>query len=565
MAKQLLGYILFITSWGVSAQQSTTGLLDLDVQESVYVHYNTNTLVTGETLYLKLYCYDQKSKQLSRLSKIAYVELLSEEGLLSRKKVALNNGVANVDFFMATNYNTGNYKIVCYTKWMLNQPEEKLFVQDIFVINPYSYNETQENNKVLDTVSEVKDFRVIKSDSQIILTKKTFATRERLSFQLANKEHVANGKFSISVRRLDSIEAFVEQHSITNISNKTIENSNSIHPKKYFPELRGEIISGYAYDKSGEALSNQTLTFSSAIPQQDFKLVTTDKNGYFNVVAEPAYGSTITFFDALNSDSEISKIVLDSIAPKTYEYQNKRFLNYTVRKNLEDRIQAAQIENAYYNFRKDSVLEIKENLIFNSKYIRTYILDDYERFESLKETFLEVTPEIYTKTAHGETKILVRDYENENNQVYGNTVIFVDGVYQKSHEALLAYSAKNVEKIQVINRGYILGDIIANGVILVYTKTKDFYVQAQTLESQKVKTLARLEPKKKYFKQEYYSNSNDRIPDYRYQLYWNPNFDPVKDEMYFYTSDVTGTFEMVIKGFTSSGDPYQTTTTFTVK
>ena len=63
---------------------------------------------------------------------------------------------------------------------------------------------------------------------------------------------------------------------------------------------------------------------------------------------------------------------------------------------------------------------------------------------------------------------------------------------------------------------------------------------------------------KNYFNQIYdNSKKSDRIPDYRSQLLWLPNFNLNKNEdsLYFYTSDNNGDYEISLEGFTNEGKP----------
>jgi len=64
--------------------------------------------------------------------------------------------------------------------------------------------------------------------------------------------------------------------------------------------------------------------------------------------------------------------------------------------------------------------------------------------------------------------------------------------------------------------------------------------------------------KKIYFKQVYDGSGKlKRIPDYRIQLLWLPNLEisSKTNEINFFTSDVNGTFEISLEGFTNNGDP----------
>ena len=69
------------------------------------------------------------------------------------------------------------------------------------------------------------------------------------------------------------------------------------------------------------------------------------------------------------------------------------------------------------------------------------------------------------------------------------------------------------------------------------------------------------EPSKSYYVQEYNSTASNaylRIPDFRNQLLWNPSLNLQKEQtIAFYTSDVPGTYEIVLKGFTSEGKPVE--------
>ena len=57
-----------------------------------------------------------------------------------------------------------------------------------------------------------------------------------------------------------------------------------------------------------------------------------------------------------------------------------------------------------------------------------------------------------------------------------------------------------------------------------------------------------------------------RIPDYRTQLYWNPNVEVATNEtVSFYTGDVPGTYIVDIKGVNSTGEVIQFHSTFIVK
>jgi hypothetical protein len=60
---------------------------------------------------------------------------------------------------------------------------------------------------------------------------------------------------------------------------------------------------------------------------------------------------------------------------------------------------------------------------------------------------------------------------------------------------------------------------------------------------------------RRYPSPDYDSATLDRIPDYRVQLLWDPNVTLTTKEygVHFYASDVPGTFQIVLEGYTIDG------------
>jgi hypothetical protein len=107
-------------------------------QEGIFVHHNATLLFAGEQLYYKVYCLDVKSRKLSGLSKVGYVELVGEDKQpVFRHKIRLTEGLGQGDFFIPTSVPTGSYKLIGYTQWMKNAGQGHFFQSDLNIINPY--------------------------------------------------------------------------------------------------------------------------------------------------------------------------------------------------------------------------------------------------------------------------------------------------------------------------------------------------------------------------------------------------------------------------------------------
>ena len=138
----LLALLLTYSASLVAQQTYKTNALSIqykDVsQEAVHVNYSSSVLFAGEYLFYKVFCINKDSRWLSALSKIAYVELISETGeVVFKHKVELVEGEANSEFFIPTAIESGSYKLIAYTRWMKNFGLSSFFQADIAIINPY--------------------------------------------------------------------------------------------------------------------------------------------------------------------------------------------------------------------------------------------------------------------------------------------------------------------------------------------------------------------------------------------------------------------------------------------
>ena len=101
-----------------------------------------------------------------------------------------------------------------------------------------------------------------------------------------------------------------------------------------------------------------------------------------------------------------------------------------------------------------------------------YVLDDYTRFNTLEETFIEFIPQVRTrKGAGGRPEIFVRLEETPGSRVFANTpsLVLLDGVPILDHERLLQYDPRLVQRIDVYPYTHYLGSRTFAGVVNLIT------------------------------------------------------------------------------------------------
>ena len=567
----VLTILFFQQNSTAQSKSSATELsaIDTKINESIFVTPNTNSLVTGETLRYKLFCLDKEKNTASIYSKIAYVALIDKNQInIFTQKLFLDKGTANGDYFIPTTLETGTYKLVAYTSWMLNKISPDFFNIEISIVNPYEIEGS--NNQIQTTTTEGRKYAAqelatpsnnTNTNITIEVAKKTYSNRENIDLKIkANTDDFANGAYTLSIRKVDGLllksKLNFDDYMTANTNRKV---DNTINPENLvLPELRGEIISGKIISKtSGKSLDNKNISIS--IPGKNFeiKISKTDQNGNFLFILDKPCPNSNLIVQLIDADKEGFNIEIDK--QRTLDYANLTFENEMVfnanyNKNVKERAIASQIENAYYNITKDSLVPIKYMEKFYEPIAKDYILDDFTRFPTLKETAMEIVKEMnYTKSGD-KYELYLNDY-SLNFKIKAPPLVIVDGLLIQDMNELFEYKMSNVYKISVSTGGYYYGTKLFSGLISIITKNFDYVSKLSGSFIIKPEILRPLGQKKYY--QPDYSNKdkNSRIPDYRHQLAWVPDLTLSDKEknISFYTSDVSGTFEIVLEGFNKLG------------
>ncbi|QLG46823.1 hypothetical protein [Costertonia aggregata] len=544
-------------------------------QEEVYVHLNTSFFLVGEYMYYSIYTKKASNNRLSDLSKVAYIELVGENGLkVFKHKVFLVDGLGQGDFFLPVSVPSGNYKLIGYTQWMTNWGIDSFFQTDVVVINPYTNDQkallpdsavldgslvAKENPKNSNRFSDLNMANTIKLD----IDSKQFSKRKKVALKLSTNElDFLNGNYSISVRKKDSILLFGKTNP-HNAQRKRSEN-NVFREDINLPELRGDLIIGRLLSKSEEAnIENKKILFSIPGEEYIFKVLTTNEFGRFLFSLDKHLVNSNAIFQVLGSNSENYEIILEDI--DTIDYDKIKFSDFHLKPIMKEQILQRsihnQIENAYFEIKPDTVKINEERLPFYGNADIVYNLDDYTRFKTVKETFVEIISNVWiTYDKNGSPLLSVRSLQPLENQTAYKSLVIVDGLALKDIQPLLEFDSRKIESIKIIRDKYVLGSQIFQGIVDIQTLENEFNENHKPEYFNEI-TLSKPLVPKKYFKQSYDNKQADvekgNIPDYRHQLLWLPNFkfNSSKETIEFYTSDVTGDFEICIEGFTKNGTP----------
>lgn len=549
------------------AQKSHSENETLNSNESVFVHVNATSFVSGEKLFYKLYLLNAADNKASLLSKIAYVELIgAAKKIIFDHKLFLEKGFGQGDFIIPSDLQTGNYKLVAYTKWMLNK--ERFFESEIFIINPFEklhpdlISKSGSNTIVQNTNGNTTQ----NSNFDFQIPKKKYTKREKVTLKLQPKSNQNTiGNFSVSVRKADDLPSGKRITSEEFKDSKSTENSK-IATNNSLPELRGEMIAGKIVSKSGsKEVTNKTVSLSIPGKNFTFQLAKTNVEGKFIFNIDKPFYSNDAIFQVVSEDQKEFDIQIEkneNIVLNNLRFEKSFSISPESKNALQERSIASQIENAYLSKKTDSIIASQKYTAFYEPIAKEYVLDNYTRFKTLKETSVEIIPEMYFSKKGAHQFLYLRDYSN-NTKSNESALVLVDGLLLQNTDELYEYDSNLIDKISIQPGAYYYGNKVFNGIISIVTKTNDFESTNPENLMHKI-SLQRPTPKKLYFKQEYPDNKNERIPDYRNQLLWLPEAD-LETPISFYTSDVSGTFEIILEGFTSDGKPLSLKETFIVQ
>lgn len=559
--------------------------------EATYIHTNGSFFLTGVYLYYKIYCFEGEIGNLTTISKVVYIELVGKEGKpIFRHKILLDKGQGNGDFFIPTEVNSGSYKLIAYTNWMQNQDQEHYFQKNITIVNPYRTNEPEllkvphiiKKDSIIGSGVDSLDISSIKDEVEptdygpvnVQTNGEYFPKRARVTLNLKSEEGVQsiNGYYSISVRKRDLVQV-LPYKGIGDIrlekpkdGDGTVKMGDSI----FLPELRGELVQGnVAALQTDKSVKNLKLAISIPGENPVLEIVRTNAQGNFQLNISKLYSGEKINAQVLSQNPEDYSISIKK--PKDLNYQKFDFeevkLDVSMREEILRRSIHNQVENSYFQFRPDSILTFSSKDFFKQKEAKTYVLDDYTRFSTFKETLVEIIQDVFSKrTAKDDFTIRVKGYDYSS-VLDVPPLVLMDGCLIQDFNALLEFDARSINEVTVYRQGFVLGPQVYQGALFLKTQEGKGYELLQKNGS--VSVLEWLKPleNKKYFVQRYDLQKKDKLPDDRLQLLWIPSLSITKNEVEidFFTSDVAGAFEISIEGITEQNELVSIQRSFVVK
>ncbi len=254
---------------------------------------------------------------------------------------------------------------------------------------------------------------------------------------------------------------------------------------------------------------------------------------------------------------------LEIADPFSKQYDNTAMPPLVIPENhaaaLLTRSIAMQVQDIYYydEFGVQTHVPVVDSSAFYGQADATYLLDDYTRFPLLEEVMREYVPGVFVRKRKDGFHFLVVDYVG-GGILPGDPIVLIDGVPVPDVDDMMRVDPIRVRKLEVVKRPYYLGQSVFSGIISLTTYNGD--LGGLKLDPSSLSLdYEGLQLKRVFHKPEYTRDGvNDRMPDQRVLLHWEPDITIGPDGKYqldFFTSDVPGQYLIVVEGLTDSGIP----------
>jgi hypothetical protein len=517
--------------------------------ETVHIHLAQRGLMPGETIWFKLYVVDGRLKQLTPVSKVAYVELIDNKGsIVWQSKISLSGGAGYGSWRVPASLASGTYLLRSYTRLQVSSGLP-LHAEALMVLNPARSFQwplqipiTNESDAALQLVDTIKWMGL----------KNSYANREAVRFKLSGLQ---GASLSVAVYQADSLESSLGSHASPVITYPVTGFGGHV-------EYAGHIIQGRVTDRrSGEPLSGRRVFLSVPGKRFHFTSSVSDEEGQIRFEVNNMFGTgQVILQPAAIADSGLT-ISLDNPFA-----QLPAALQYTTLKDVSARKQSWDQRTAENSLRqlyaridqeKYYLPGQEDTTAFYGQPDQSYWLDDYTRFGTLEEVMREYVPEVELKKVQGDFRFRVLN-QPFRRSFDGNPLVLLDGVAVNDINRLMQLNPLQISKLELVTRRYFLGDMAFEGIMSFSTYEGDlggFQLGPQAV----LFDYPSLQLLQQFMAPSYDTPElrNNRMPDFRALLLWEPEAaaDAIGEvPIDFYTGDLSGEFIVEIKGFNKAGE-----------
>ena len=495
-------------------------------------------------------------------SRVLYLELLTPGGTsVAQGKFPMNCPGASGYLTIPEHLLTGNYYLVAYTKWMRNFSPINFHYQLIKIINPYTPQ--LESSNFSNGVGQTRKWE------QKPLKKTITCSTDKASYNQREK-------VNLMINILGSSGSLTNTYSVTVVRNGSSDTLGTliILPEEvqyhrppgtiYLPESRGLSLSGsmVSADSAGSVPSEQ-VKLAILGQEPGFRVIPSGPQGTFCFALDSMSGRNDMYIASNHNEENLEIRIDNDFANPAVRFPEMPFSLSESEKDLAAEIIFNMQINSHFHSPDAIMSETDEEgedpqiFSFYGLPSASILIDDYIDLPTLKEVLIELVPGVFPRERNKEPYLSFVGNKLTFNLINQySPLLLVDQVPVFDLDKLLLMSPKKIQRVEVLNEIYIIGNTTYGGILNVITKKGDlagidlpensFFFDFTSFLPQDELDFPR------YEEQEF----DGENPDYRNCLYWAPEIgiDPSqKIELDFFTSDNSGDYMVLIRGIGEDG------------
>ena len=549
------------------------------LRERIYLQTDKHLYLSGEPVLIKLLTTDLDLIPLV-FSKVAYVELVADSVARLQVKVELTGGTGSGRMILPADLPTGYYRLMAYTQYMRNEGVDVFFDKKIAVVNTFQAGyypaevETEASPPGSTSTPALSTGEGVRTVS-LQPDKMAYTVRTNGELSISG---LPENIYSLSVS-IAGKEFLPVAESDISLIRKNQSKKSTEFTGKFLPEYEGHIVTGKIVENSinpeSSTNSDEIVSMQKAI---GLSFPTVDGIRFFSG-QEDETGIIRFFTSAIAGTKEMATIIF-----QTGEKYRAEILSPFVNRYVPEKMPVLRIDSVNYGqlllrsvalqvfryFSDDSSEDRNiSDSFFKLKPTWSYPLDEYTRFTTMREVFIEFIIGARFRRNAGKQEISVYT-KRGTNYVYGTMpLVLLDGVPVSDHDIIFNYDPLSVEQINIYYGPCSLGGYWFDGIVELITYRR---LHADLNLSKATQIISYQGPQLPYLLDTpgYSDNKKrqNRMPDSRHTLLWKPD---VKTDgktsirLPFDTSDLTGEFQATVEGITNDGKIIFATALFKVE
>lgn len=424
--------------------------------ERTYVTTDRSWYAAGETVYLSAFCVDvSDGVRLSGMSAVAYWELTSAEGMAVSGKIALQNGRGAGTLVLPQSLPTGNYRLSAYTA--LSQREEGY--------------DARRGSRIISVYNTLSTARV----ADAVVVEKAPASSKGLPHSAGLTARMTpEGQISLTSEAPASLSVSVfRSEPLTRYETATLgqilDTPASPLSREVVPEYDGEILTLRLTQADGRPLENlesREVFISRPGHLEDIYSGQLQPDGSVRFYTGNFYGPG-DLVVTLEKGAPAFKVEMESPYRSLAPGDIPNLVLDPSQKEVIARLGARmQVTSAFDADTLYQRLPTRSMAFLSDKYI-TYVLDDYTRFATLREVFVEYLSDIRTRGRGEDLEMQVRTVRLQNGvSAFRDlpSLILVDGVPVFNHSLVYAMDPALIQRVEVFPYYCTFGRVMYSGV-----------------------------------------------------------------------------------------------------